>query len=295
MKKILKQRRIGLYEKALPLVQDIADFADLLRCVKSLGFDYLELSIDESDNRLSRLEWNDAQLTQLKDIMWQNDVSIHSLCLSAHRRFPFGSSDAAIRKHAYDIMEQAIELSYALGIRVIQLAGYDVYYEEHTPESHEFFLQGLRDACCQAEKAGVILAIEIMDTEYMNSIYKYLEIVKLIRSPYLKVYPDMGNLFAWNNDIEKNLKAGIHEIVALHIKDTKAVTEDFPGQFRDLMIGDGQVDFVHYFKILKNLNYNGPFVIEMWANDQQLSDCQNNLKMALERVHSAMDQARYLL
>ena len=285
------QPRIGLYEKALPAS---LDFVSWMEIAQELGFHFWELSIDESASRLARLGWTRKQRAELRSQSWQLDSPIHSMCLSGHRKYPFGSKDPDIRKKAAQIMAQAIELAYDLGIRIIQLAGYDVYYEEHTPDSHQLFLQGLRNACDMAERAGVVLAIEIMDTEYINSIYKYLEVAKIISSPNLKVYPDMGNLFAWNNDIKKNLEAGIQEIIALHIKDTKAVTENFPGQFRDLIIGEGQVNFVRYFEILKQLNYHGPFVIEMWANQQSLSDCQKNLRFALERIYQAIDQANYL-
>lgn len=61
------------------------------------------------------------------------------MCLSAHRRFPFGSADPAIREKAYLIMDQAIDFAVDLGIRTIQIAGYDVYYEESTFDSRRLF------------------------------------------------------------------------------------------------------------------------------------------------------------
>ena len=43
------------------------------------------------------------------------------------------------------------------------------------------------------------------------------------------------------------------------------MTRDSPGQFRDVPFGDGCVDFVNLFKLLKRLNYRGTFLIEMWT------------------------------
>ena len=292
---LFKKRRIGLYEKALPDLRMVKDFSNTMAYAKELGFDYLEISIDESEFRLERLNWNRIEQKELCQIMWDNSFPIHSMCLSAHRKFPFGSKDAKIRRRSQDIMQQAIELAYHLGIRIIQLAGYDVYYEAHDETTHQFFLEGLQQACHLAEKAGVTLAIEIMDTEYLNSILKYQELTKNIRSPFLMVYPDLGNLFAWNNDLEANLTAGIAEIVAIHLKDTMAVSDSSSGLFRNLAIGEGEVDFLQYFRILKKLDYAGPFVIEMWHQGQGLDLCLQKLRGALQYMHHAMDRAEYLI
>ncbi len=61
------------------------------------------------------------------------------MCLSGHRRYPFGSKNPGIQKKAYEIMEKAIQFAADLGIRNIQLAGYDVYYEEADEEYKKRF------------------------------------------------------------------------------------------------------------------------------------------------------------
>lgn len=290
-----KPRRIGLYEKALPAKMDLGQRIEL---AQKLGFDYWELSVDESSERLERLSWSRKQRELLRNQSWALDFPIHSLCLSGHRKYPFGSKDQAIRQRAIEMAEQAIELAYDLGVRLIQLAGYDVYYEPGDQQTHDYFVQGLADACALAGRAGVTLALEIMDTPYLNSIPKYLELKQKIASPFLAVYPDLGNLFAWNNDLQNNLEQGIPDIVALHLKDALRVRDDFPGQFRDLAIGEGEVDFVRYFEILQGLDYSGPFVIEMWASDNSDSEAaaaeaSRRLSQSLDSIHRAMDSAGF--
>ncbi|STI83091.1 L-xylulose 5-phosphate 3-epimerase [Escherichia coli] len=44
------------------------------------------------------------------------------MCLSAHRRFPLGSEDDAVRAQGLEIMRKAIQFAQDVGIRVIQLA-----------------------------------------------------------------------------------------------------------------------------------------------------------------------------
>jgi len=253
---------LGIYEKALP--KGLSWMARL-SLAQALGFDFVEMSIDESDERLARLDWSKAERASLRAAVAETGVTVPSMCLSGHRRFPFGSCDPAIRAQAREIMRKAIELSVDIGLRTIQLAGYDVYYEPSDEGTRKRFIDGLRWAVDEAARSQVMLAVEIMDTPLINSITAWLEYAKLIESPFFCVYPDLGNLSAWNNDVPAELKKGIAKIVAIHLKDTLRVTVDFPGQFRDVAFGAGCVDFAACFRTLAELSYRGPFLIEMWT------------------------------
>ncbi|KKI46680.1 xylulose 5-phosphate 3-epimerase [Obesumbacterium proteus] len=260
---IIKRRHpLGIYEKALPKT---LSWPERLALAKSCGFDFVEMSVDETDERLSRLDWSVAQRTSLVGAMLESGVAIPSMCLSAHRRFPFGSHDENVRQQARSIMTKAIHLARDLGIRTIQLAGYDVYYEEQDEGTQQRFTEGLAWAVEQASGAQVMLAVEIMDTEFMNSITKWKKWDRLLSSPWFSVYPDVGNLSAWGNDVSAELELGIDSIAAIHLKDTYPVTATSQGQFRDVPFGDGCVDFVGVFQTLKRLNYRGSFLIEMWT------------------------------
>ncbi|MGQ6549938.1 L-ribulose-5-phosphate 3-epimerase [Serratia sp. IR-2025] len=258
----MRQHPLGIYEKALP---KHLSWPERLALAKACGFDFVEMSIDESDERLARLSWSKEQRLSLVSAMLETGISIPSMCLSGHRRFPFGSHDEATRQQAYLIMEQAIQLAKDVGIRTIQLAGYDVYYEQQDEGTLARFTEGMQWAVGRAAAAQVMLAVEIMDTEFMSSISKWKSWDSLLASPWFTVYPDVGNLSAWGNDVTQELQLGIDRIAAIHLKDTFPVTETSPGQFRDVPFGEGCVDFVALFRTLKQLNYRGAFLIEMWT------------------------------
>lgn len=258
----MRQHKLGIYEKALPAN---LSWPERLAVAKACGFDFVEMSIDEQDHRLARLDWSQEERLALVKASMETGITVPSMCLSGHRRFPFGSHDPEIRQQAYTIMEKAIKLATDCGIRTIQLAGYDVYYETQDDGTVERFREGMQWAVQVAANNGVMLAVEIMDTAFMNSISRWKEWDELLASPWFTVYPDIGNLSAWGNDVEQELTLGIDRIVAMHLKDTYAVTADSPGQFRDVPFGDGCVDFVNAFRILHKLNYRGAFLIEMWT------------------------------
>lgn len=257
---------LGIYEKAMPVSLSIPE---KLKYAKQLGFNFIEMSIDESDQRLARLTWSKDYIHKINETQLYEDIYVQSICLSGHRRYPLGSSDENIRNKALEIMFQAIDLAQKIGVRVIQLAGYDVYYETKSQLTAQNFKESLNVALDYAAKKQVILALEIMDDTFLNSISKYIELKQAVSDhPYLKVYPDVGNLSAWpRNNVPNELAKGINDTVAIHLKDTLPVTADFKGKFKDVPFGEGEVDFVEVFQTLQRLKYNGPFLIEMWSEN----------------------------
>lgn len=275
---MLGNHLLGIYEKAFSPAQPLPT---ILSKARKLGFDFVELSIDESDERLSRLDWSGDQIEMLRRECFSQQIRFQSMCLSAHRRFPFGSADVSIREKAADIMEKAIDFACAMGIRVIQLAGYDTYYEPSTPESVKHFRAGMEWAARLAAQKQVMLAMEVMDTPFMNSISKHMAYEAMLNSPWYKVYPDLGNLSAWpENDAGYEIAHGIHSIVAVHLKDTLAVTDNFKGKFKCVPFGSGCVDFPARFCQLEQLGYIGPYMIEMWhtPDTDELEEISNSTK-----------------
>lgn len=263
---MLGKHLLGIYEKALDAEDD---WYQRMAKAKELDFDFLEISIDETDERLSRIYAPDKEIYQIQDAAHKAGILLQSLCLSVHRRFPFGSADPAIREKARNIMEQAILFADKLGVRVIQLAGYDVYYEPSTTDSLKYFEEGMAWAAEQAGRYQVMLGMEIMDVELMSSIRRHLAYEERIQSPWYRVYPDLGNLSAWGIDVLDDLEAGIHSIVGMHVKDTLCRTKDKPGVFREIPFGQGCVDFPACFRKLEDLGYAGPYMIEMWHQKGQ--------------------------
>ncbi len=274
---------LGIYEKALP--KNIS-WRDRLKYAKELGFDFVEISIDETDERLARLDWNLEERKEFINAILETGVRVPSMCFSGHRRFPLGSESSEIRKKSLELMKKAIELAVDLGIRNIQMAGYDVYYEVGNEKTRQLYIDGMRQSLKWAEQANVMLSIEIMDHPFMNSITKYLELDQILDSPFLTVYPDIGNLTAWGNDVRSELLKGKHKISAIHLKDTLAVTENFPGKFKEVPFGEGCVNFVEFFKLLKEINYNGPLLVEMWTekNEDPLKEIEKAKKWMEDKM-----------
>ncbi|UUM24466.1 L-ribulose-5-phosphate 3-epimerase [Mycoplasma sp. 3686d] len=263
-------RFLGIYEKA---INNKFDWATKIDIAKAAGFDFIEFSVDESDFRLERLNWSNEQINELRELLIAKNFYFNSMCLSAHRRYPFGSTNPQTRAKALEIMEQALILAKKLGIRIIQLAAYDVYYEPSSQTTKENFIKGMKLAAQLAQKYSITLAFETMDTPFAGTISKCLSFLKQIDSPMFYIYPDLGNLNQFTKDIENEIFLGSDKIVAFHFKDT------LPDKFKEVPWGQGTVDFVHSLKQIKRNNLNVPILIEMWSKNQDDETPEHNIQL----------------
>lgn len=224
---------LGLYEKSMP---ETFSVEEKLALAKKAGFDFMEISIDETDKKMSRIF--DKQIrNDIINAKNNTDFFIKTMCLSGHRKYPLGSEDPETRKMSLEIMQAAIDFSVDVGIRIIQLAGYDVYYTESNEKTAEYFLEGLYKCTEMASCAGVMMGFETMETPLMNTAAKAKKYVDAVGSPYLKIYPDIGNITNGTDDYLGDLKCAKGDIIAAHLKET------VPGVYRDMEFGQGRVDF----------------------------------------------------
>lgn len=274
----MKMYEIGLYEKAMP---GELSWREKLLTAKELGYDFVELSVDETDAKLARLDMTGEERLEILKIMNEVGVPFRSMCLSGHRKYPLGSANPATCARGMEIMEKAVQLAADLGIRIIQLAGYDVYYEDSTPETVARFGENLKKATMMAAKAGVMLGFETMETEFMNTVGKAMKYVDLVNSPYLGVYPDSGNLknaaVTYGTDVYEDIRSGAGHTVAMHLKET------VPGKFREIHFGTGHVDFRKTIDTAWEIGVRR-FVTEMWYVGQ------DNWKEDIREAHDMMSE-----
>lgn len=248
---------LGQYEKSMPHAMSLQEKLALSR---RCGFDYLEISVDETDEKLSRLDWGREERRALRRAVEETGQPILSMCLSAHRKYPLGSSDPALAARSLAISEKAVQFCAEVGVRQIQLAGYDVYYEPSTEGTRARFMENLLKTAAYAARYGVLLGFETMETPFMNTCEKAMRYVSAVNSPYLQVYPDIGNLTNALGDPLPDLETARGHITAAHLKETN------PGLFRDVPFGTGHTPYVPAIRKLRAMGV-GMFVLEFWYVD----------------------------
>ena len=273
---------VGIYEKAFP-----SDYSwnQILMATKQAGYDFVEMSIDESQMRLNRLAWDTAQRAELRKAISDSGIPIWGMGISAHRKYPLGSADNELRQKGLDILYRSIELAADLGVRVLQVMGYDAFYEPSSEDTEARFIEGLATGTQWASAAGVVLALENVDTNRFNSVEKIMRIVNLINSPWFQVYPDVGNMTAAGYDPLEQLPLTKNHLIGVHVKDTRK------DELRGVNLGEGIVRFPEVFKWLADHHFAGPVVMEMWADLDREKNPIGSLTLARQTLAGWINEA----
>ena len=250
---------IGIYEKALPYN---ATWHERLAMAREAGFDFVEMSVDESDERLARLDWSASERAELREAVAATGVPIITLCLSGHRKWALGqrlalkSASAAWRSCARRSSSALIPASAPSSLPATTSTT-----NRTSRRSMERYRDGLAQGLEWASQAGVMLALENVDGNDVDSITKAMIFVDHFNSPWFQVYPDVGNLGEHGLDVCAELERGRGHLVGIHVKDTR------PGEPRRVPFGQGIVPFVDAFRKLAEMRYVGPVMLEMWNDD----------------------------
>ena len=122
-------------------------------------------------------------------------------------------------------------------------------------------MENLKLSVQEAAKKEVILAFETMETDFLNTVGKAMYYVNIIDSPYLQVYPDLGNITnaaaTVGKKVSDDLRSGKGHIVALHLK------ESVQGKFREIPYGTGHVDFFEALNICFEMGVR-TYLAEFW-------------------------------
>lgn len=257
MRKKLRDLPFGLYEKSICTTWS---WEDKFSLVKEAGYDYFEIAIDATSQKLERLDSREEQL-KIRRASEQKDMPLYTFAFTANRFYPLGSEDSQVRKEGIRLLKSAMDFAAFVGARVIQFASYDEYEKPRNMTTEAYFLQSLEECVEHAAQRGTVLALETMDSDFMDTTQKAMRYVRMFDTCYLGLDVDPGNITAMGNDPVSDMAFGTKHIAEVEWKDV------MPGDVRNTFFGEGIVDFDACFKALHDIGYQGFMAAEMWAND----------------------------
>jgi L-ribulose-5-phosphate 3-epimerase len=105
-----------------------------------------------------------------------------------------------------------------------------------------------------------MLGLENMDTPFVENLSTALSIIREIDSPWLRLYPDMGNLSAAGYYSPDELTLAKGQVLGIHVKDT------LPRVFRGVPFEKGIVPFRETFQALVQIGFWGLLGVEIWGS-----------------------------
>ena len=135
-----------------------------------------------------------------------------------------------------------------------------------------------------AASLGVLVEMETMENAFMNTVWKAMYHVRKIRSAYLGVYPDSGNItnaaVSYGSDEVQDILSGRGHISSLHLK------ESCPGKFREIPYGEGHVDFEKVIRAAWSIGVR-KYVTEFWYQGNRT--WEKDLSSVNERMRRILD------
>ena len=280
----MKNYQIGMYEKAVPEEHSVPEMLVLGR---EAGYDFFEISIDRTEQRIARL-YEKGYAAQLLRVAAEGGIPLRSVCVSALGTYTLGNEDPETVRRARDIFLRAVDFAAQTGARMIQIPACDVPKGgPHTPDTDRRFAGNLRELMEYAAANGVPVGLENMEDGYMDSVEKSLRLIDAVHSPYFRLYSDAGNITSAaklsGTDPVDDLEKGKGRYIAFHLKETK------PGRYGGLAYGEGHVDFRRMVSAAWQLGIRR-YVMEYWYTGSNA--WKNDLKHARELCEGWIERAK---
>jgi hexulose-6-phosphate isomerase len=238
---------ISMLPKSLPL-------EDRLKLARDVGFDDLECHTVADPK----------EAEAIKTAAEKAKIRICSVMNSAHWQFPLNSPDPEVVKKGMEGMEASLRNARFWGADTVLLVPAVVspkfsYYQEAWTRSQ----QQIRKLLPLAGELKVFIAVEEVWNKFLLSPMEFARYVDEFKSPWVKVYLDVGNMmfYGYPQDWIRTLGP---RIVKVHLKDfrfRKGQTEWTP-------LREGDVDWIEVHKALAEIGYKGTATVELNGGEE---------------------------
>jgi sugar phosphate isomerase/epimerase len=237
-----------------------------LATAAQIGFDGLEIiTRDEAQLRGWLVESGAGGAAALREQAARAGCEISSFSLAIYRRVNFAQEDPDLRREGVRLVSDALRACRNVGGSAVLLPHFDRQRLDIGPEEEARYVEGLRACAPVAEETGVAIALE---TSFSAAQLK--RIVSATGSPKVGVYQDLANAIIYGQRPAETIRALGPAIVMVHVKDTKD-----GGQ---AMLGEGTVDWGACRAALREIGYDGWFVLETPAGDDPLASARRQLE-----------------
>ena len=267
--------KLGVMQgRLVPKYQDryqafpIGMWKDEFKVASECGLDLIEFILDFNDAEENPL-LKSGGVDEIKLTMKETGVSVKTICADYFMEAPLHSSDNEVVKKSFSVLERLIEAAKTLKITDIVIPCVDQSSLE-TEDAVDRFVKQVSKVIPIIEKENINLSLET-DLEPKP----FIELLNKINSNNITVNYDIGNSAALGFDSDEELSAYGDRITDIHIKD-RALGGG------PVTLGRGSADFDKFFNKLREFNYQGPFIMQAYRDDEGVAIFKNQLNWIKE-------------
>ena len=199
-------------------------------------------------------------------------VRVKSVCADYFMEKPFHHIDNEVVKQSEIVMCELISNCSTLNITDIVIPCVDSSSLKNEGDFN-LFIENTKRIIDNAEKYDINLSLE---TDLNPTLFGQL--LSEFTSSKITVNYDTGNSASLGFNVIEEFKSYGHRITDIHIKDRK-----FNGG--SVMLGEGDVNFKDFFESLKLINYNNPFIMQAYRDDEGLNVFKKQLSFFVNQLN----------
>jgi len=253
----------------------IGMWQDEFKVAKECNLDLIEFILDFNSAEENPL-LKDGGTDEILAIVQETGVSVQTICADYFMEAPLHSDDDKIAKESFIILERLLDAAKELKITDIVIPCVD-QSTLNGSKAIDRFVMRIKTIIPTLEKYGVNLSLE---TDLAPK--PFVKLLTNFNSERIKVNYDIGNSAALGFDLIKELEAYGNKISDIHIKDR--VLGGGP-----IVLGEGNANFDRFFNKLKEFDYNGPFIMQAYRDDEGLEMFKKQLSWVKEIIQDSYE------
>ena len=240
---------------------------EALQTTGQLGYDGLEVVTRDAEQLRGWLqEEGSGGAAALRAEAARAGCAISSFSLAIYRAVNFAQADEEVRREGARLVSDALRACGRVGGVAVLLPHFDRERLDIGADEEARYVDGLRAVAPVAEETGVAVALE---TSF--SAAQLQRITRTVGSPKVGVYQDLANAIIYGQDPAATLRTLGDAVMMLHVKDTA------PGG-GNVALGEGQVHWAACRQAVREIGYDGWFVLETPPGDDPVADARRYLR-----------------
>jgi L-ribulose-5-phosphate 3-epimerase UlaE len=232
----------------------IGMWQDEFKVAQECGLDLIEFILDFNDAEENPL-LKSGGVDEILATSQETSVSVKTICADYFMEAPLHSSDGKLAEESFKILERLLEAAKVLKITDIVIPCVD-QSSLKTEEVVNRFIKQIIKIIPTIEKQNINLSLE---TDLPPK--PFIQLLERLNSKNITVNYDIGNSAALGFDSDEELEVYGDRITDIHIKDR--VSDGGP-----VTLGEGNADFTKFFNKLKKFDYQGPFIMQVYRDNE---------------------------